>query len=316
MPHLSAIVISRDGLASCRRLLAALRGQSLRELEVVVVTPAACMSESDRTALADFASVQLVDDPVATTSSARAAGIRAATAPLVALTEDHSLPAPGWAAALAGAHGAGVAVIGPELSNGNPASLLSWANFLIEYGEWCAPAPAGPRGHLPGHNSAYARDLLLALGDALPDWLDAESLLQWHLRAAGHELRLAPEARTAHHNFSLLGPSLRLRFQAGRMFAGARRRPWTTARRWVYACGAPAIPWVRLWRILRELRRPGRPTELLPRLLPVLAFLLAVDAAGEWAGYLAGQGDSVRYITDIDFHRERYMRPTEAALLR
>jgi len=316
MPRLAVIVVSRDGLAGARALMRALRRQTLPDLEIVLVTPARCMTEADRSLLEGFGHVELVDHEVTTTSLARAAGIAAATAPMVVLTEDHSLPEPGWAEALVRAQGEGIAVVGPEVKNGNPDTLLSWANFLIEYGEWCAPAPGGEREHLPGHNSAYRRDLLMALGDDLAAWLDAESLLHWRFRCEGRGVRLCPEARTAHYNFSRFLPSLMLRFQAGRLFAGARRRPWRWPRRLAYAGGAPAIPWVRLRRVLRELLRPGRPAHLLPVLTPVLALMLAVDAAGECVGYLAGSGEAARYISDIDFHRERFMADSEGALLR
>ncbi|MBN2576040.1 MAG: glycosyltransferase [Deltaproteobacteria bacterium] len=316
MSALAAIVISRDGASGARALLRCLQGQTLSDLEVVLVTPGRCVTQADGPLLEGFGRVVRVEHEVTTTSLARAAGIAAATAPLVVLTEDHSLPEPGWAEALVRAHGDGVAAVGPEVANGNPGSLLGWANFLIEYGEWCAPAAGGARLHLPGHNSAYRRDLLLALGDALPAWLDAESLLHRHLRSLGHEVRLCPDARTAHYNFSRFCPSLVLRFQAGRLFAGARRRPWSWPRRLAYAGGAPAIPWVRLGRVVRELLRPGRPTHLLPRLAPLLALLLSVDAAGECVGYLAGGGDAARYISDIDFHRERFMSDSEGASLR
>jgi len=259
--------------------------------------------------------VQVVESTTATAAHARAAGIRAATSPVIALTEDHSLPEPGWAEALLRPFAEGCAVAGPEVANGNPGTLVSWGNFLIEYGEWSTPAPAGAAAHLPGHNSAYRREVLLALGDALPEWLEAESLLHWHLRAAGHRLVVEPAARTRHFNFSRFWPSLALRFHCGQSFAGQRGQAWSRARRLAYATGAPAIPWVRLLRLLRALRRPGQPAPATALLLTLLVLLLSVDATGECLGYLLGARAAARYLADIDFHRERFMLPSEGWLL-
>ena len=92
---------------------------------------------------------------------ARARGVRAARAPIVAFTEDHSFPQPGWAAALVAAFTGGVSVVGPMVENANPGSAVSWANFLLEYGEWMPPGRPHGHAHLPGHNSAYRRAVLL-----------------------------------------------------------------------------------------------------------------------------------------------------------
>jgi len=102
-----------------------------------------------------------------TSNRSRVAGIRAATAPIVALAEDHSFPDPDWADALITAHQARFAVVGPVLRNANPRSMLSWANLLLEYAPWLEGTPGQEMKDLPGHNSAYRRDLLLAFGEEI-----------------------------------------------------------------------------------------------------------------------------------------------------
>lgn len=309
MALMSVIIISPDGYATVRRLLCCLHAQTIRrELELIFVVPSGTPDSTDELPLNDFAAVQRLEiRDMNSTSRARAAGIRAATSPIIVLTEDHSFPEPDWAESLVRAHGGGWAVVGPAVKNGNPGSLLSWANFLIEYNEWLDPAPGGAAGHLPGHNSSYKRDILLRYGSDLESRLEAESLLHWDLRSRGHRLYLEPSARTRHLNFSRFWPSVALRFQAGRLFAGMRRSGWGAARSAVYAAGFFLIPTVRLYRILRELRRPGRPLRMAVVLLPWMLPLLAVDALGEMAGYLFGPGDSSRRIAQIDFHREQFM---------
>ncbi|MGQ0633376.1 MAG: glycosyltransferase [Planctomycetaceae bacterium] len=306
--EMSVILITPDSYETIRRTVAALRRQTARDkLELVIVGPS-----HDRLTIVDsdldcFAGHRLVEiGDLTSTSVARAAGVRVATAPIVAFTEDHCFPRPEWAAALVARHREPWAGVGPAFENANPATVVSWANFLIEYGEFAAPAAAGERHHIPGHNSGYKRLALLNYGDALPDRLEAESPMQWDLRAKGHRFYLDPAARTLHLNYERLGPSCGLRFQGGRLFASNRARDWSFGRRAFYTLAAPLIPLVRLTRALRQAwaiqSRPG-----LLRILPALALLLTLDGLGEMVGYAAGSGDSMQTLSDREFHRERFL---------
>jgi len=306
---MSAIVITPDRYQTVDRLIRHLHAQTVRhELELVFVLPSELPFASDDPRLRDFAAVRIVrTGSMDSTARARALGISAATAPVIVLTEDHSLPDPDWAEALMRAHRDRWAVVGPAVKNGNPLSLLSWANFLIEYSEWLDPAPSGEVSHVPGHNSAYKKDVLLIYGEDLDRWLETESLLHWDLRSRGYRLYLESSARTQHLNFSRFFSSVALRFNAGRLFAGMRGAHWNVVRRLGYAAGSPLIPLVRLYRILRELRLPGRPTHLILPLLPLFLILLGIDAFGEMVGYLAGPGAAAHRIARVDFHREHFM---------
>lgn len=306
---ISVIIISPDGYETIQPLLRRLKAQTIRQqLELVFVAPAGTMGSTDEIAADGFAAVKKIEiRDMKRSSHARAAGIRAAASPIVVLTEDHSFPEPEWAASLVHAHCGDWAVVGPAVKNGNPGSLLSWANFLIEYSEWLYPASGGVRHHLPGHNSSYKREALLPyLGD-LENWLETESVLHWDLESRGKRLYLEPLACIRHLNFSRFRSSVTLRFHAGRLFAGMRRRNWSARRRALYAGLFFLIPLVRLARIWRELLRPGRPFRLAFACLPWMMPLLLIDALGEMMGYLGGPKNSAEYITRIDFHREQFM---------
>ncbi|MBN1568180.1 MAG: glycosyltransferase family 2 protein [Acidobacteria bacterium] len=306
---MSVIIVSPDGYPTIRRLLQCLQLQTIRrELELVFVVPSGTAKSLDDVPSSDFAAVKTIEIPgMDLTSHARAAGIREASSSLIVLTEDHSLPEPEWAEALIKAHSGDWAVVGPAVKNGNPGSVLSWANFLIEYNEWLHPAPKGAMHHLPGHNSSYKRGVLMLYGSDLESRLESESLLHWDLRSKGYQLYLEPSALTRHLNFSRLLPSVSLRFNAGRLFAGMRISGWSSARRGLYAAGSFLIPFVRLFRIIREMKRPGRPFLFSVAIIPWMLPMLAVDALGEMNGYLFGLGDAARRITQIDFHREQFM---------
>jgi hypothetical protein len=45
----------------------------------------------------------------------------------------------------------------------------------------------------------------------------------------------------------------------------------------------------------------------LPRLLPALVIGLIFDGAGEMAGYAFGPGRAMAKLSDMEFHRERYL---------
>jgi hypothetical protein len=96
-----------------------------------------------------------------------------------------------------------------------------------------------------------------------------------------------------------------LRFNVGRAFAAARGADWSRARRLFYAATAPLIPPLRLKRILVELRQPGRPRDLLPRVLPMLCAGLTIDALGQLVGYVAGPGGSIYNNTRMEFDTDR-----------
>lgn len=314
---MSVIVIVPDGLHHIRRLLTSLQTQTVRgELEIIVVCNRIPPDGLDESLLTSFAASRFITvERMDSTAQVRAAGVRTATAPLVAFTEDHCLPEPSWAETLVRAHREPWAAVGPAITNGNPRSLLSWANFAIEYGQWLYPLPGGEALHIPGHNSTYKRDILLSYGDNLADWLEAESILHWNLREKGWKVALEPAARAAHFNVSRLLPTLALRFEVGRHFAGMCRSQWSLARRLLYIGGAPLIPFVRLARIVRQFLRPGRPARRLPALAPVCLLLLIVETLGALSGYLAGPGDSSGRLAAIDFHRLDYLNQHDRGLL-
>ena len=73
-------------------------------------------------------------------------------------------PEAGWAAALIAAHEGPWAVVGPAIRNANPATVVSWCDFVVGYGPWMDPVEAGPAPFLPGHNSCYKKAILLEYG--------------------------------------------------------------------------------------------------------------------------------------------------------
>jgi GT2 family glycosyltransferase len=310
LPEMSVVLLTPDGYETIRRTVKHLRAQTVKDrLEIVIVVPAASGLDLDRAELSDFFSVTVVAaGPFHSVAAARAAGIRKAHAPIVALGEDHCFPAPGWAAALIAAHRQSWAVVGPLVANANPGSSISWANHLVEYGPWIEPAVPGPVEFLPGHNSAYKRALLLAYGPELPAMLEAECLLHEDLRKKGNQVYFEPRARTYHLNYSKPLSWIPAHFYGSRLFASARARygRWSRTQRLAYGGAAVLIPLVRLRRIWAKGQAAlGRAWFL--RLLPTVCAVLLVSAAGEMAGYLGGPGQAVPHLSRLEFQRPLHL---------
>ena len=123
----------------------------------------------------------------------RAAGLEAARAPIVALTEDFCVPSPGWADALLDAHARvdAVAIGGPIDCTGGRAT--DWALTLVEYGRFFGSSSAGAVGHLPGTNVSYKAEALRAILGGLPTEL-VETTVHATLRDRGATLWRDPRA--------------------------------------------------------------------------------------------------------------------------
>lgn len=306
-PALSVILPCEEGFAFIRRTVRALHAQTVRDrIELVIVAPTDGPGIEPRE-VGGFHSVRTVVAPGKLGNRARAAGIRAAIAPVVALAEDHCFPEPGWAAALIAAHEQGWTAVGPAMYNANPATSLSWVNLLLAFGPWVGPAAAGPMTLLPWHNSAYKRAPLLEYGDDLGDMMEVESVLQWDLVRKGHRFYQETAAKTHHLNISRPASTIVHRPKAGRLFAGHRSRGWSPLKRLVYIVAAPLIPWVRLWRTLSMMRKAAEWRGLMPRILPVLLGCLVLDTIGETAGYAAGPGNVAREIEAFEHQRYRHL---------
>ena len=314
-PALSVILIATTNYALIRYAVRNLTRQRDVAIELVIAAPEALRASitlEDSKDLAAFAAWKHVVIPDGTQFDvARAMAVRAASAPLIAFTEDHSFPQPGWAAALVSAFTDGVTVVGPVVANGNPDSMVSRANFLLEYGEWMPPGRRDGRSHLPGHNSAYRRDALVALGDRLTTLIEAESVLHWELRAGGHRLVQEPKAVTHHVNFSRFQPSVALRYHLGRHFAARRAEGWSVAKRAGYAAAFPLIALVRVARVA-SLGVGSREMPAVMAALPMVALMVTVSSIGESIGYVTREpGSSGAFLSDIEHNRHRFVREGE-----
>jgi glycosyltransferase involved in cell wall biosynthesis len=307
-PDFSVILVTDDSFGPLRRVVRALGTQTVRDrLEIII----ACRSENSlglsAAEIAGFHSVRVIElGEIENTSRARAAGIRAATGPVVAFCEDHAFPEPEWAEKMIEAHKQSWAGVGPAFINANP-GVVSWVSIVMHYGRWVGPVTGGITDDIPGHNSSWKRQLLLEYGPQLESMLPAPTVLNWDLQAKGHELYLEPSAKMRHLQVSRLWPCLVEDFYVARLFPAERSRNWPWYRRLFYVCGMPVLLARSLRGWLGHFRRIDPSGQTLAKAWPLLLVALVVWGMGEIAGYSLGVGMAQERTLCFDTHRARYL---------
>ncbi len=284
------IVLATDAYETLRPVIAALRKQTERaHLEILIVAPGETLGAVDWSEVDVFGSARVVNvaAPLSLPAS-RAAGVRAASAPLVFIGETHSFPHPRMAEVLLASFTDErcVAVV-PAITNGNPGTALSWASYLTDYGTWGPGRPGGVLEQPPVYNAAFRRDPLLRLGDRLGELLDSNNEELWPiLHRAGYHARFEPAAETHHVNAAELAAMLRIRFFAGSLIGTQRARRWTWGRRLAYVVASPLIPAVLVWRA-RSIVPFGTSGRKVPAgTLLGIALGAVAKTVGELLGYL------------------------------
>ena len=310
-----SVVLPTDTFETIRPVLDWLLLQTVKhQLEVVLVAPSV---EAVNAALVygdQFAGMQIVTmRSIRPLGRARAAGARAAKAPLVFIGETHAYPHRRFAEMIINAHAGPWAAVAPAFFNGNnPKGAFSWSAFLIHYGRWAAGLPAGEIAEAPSHDVAFKRDMLLDLGDRLEHAFDFGDEMPAWMRIRGHRTYFEPAARIDHVNVSRPDAWARERFLIGAVIATLRARGWSKARRLAYVGGAVLIPMVLMWRIVPGVQRTIRHVPLPWATLPLILLGLVMQAAGELAGYAGVSVDAAeREMHDYEVNRLAFIAHSE-----
>jgi hypothetical protein len=291
-PALSVVVPSVNGIDDLSGTLTALEAQRRDVwLEVLVVDRLgpSVREEVQRR----FPEVRVIDVPSNTTiPDMRAAAFRAATAPSVAVIEDHVIVPDGWAKALLAAQSATAPVVGGSVENAATGTLVDWAAFLCEYSHCIPPMPAGRVEWLTGNNVVYPRELLERYRPVTESggW---ENRLHDAFRRDGIPLTCHPEIVIGHRMHYSFGLYMSQRYIYARSYAGARVEGASFAKRLAMGAASFVLPPLLFWRTVSRIRAKGRHQAELVRSLPLLALFVVAWATGEAVGYLAGAGNSL-----------------------
>ena len=304
-----SIVLVTDRYETIRPVIDRLAAQTAREeVEVVLVGPG---GEDLRAGagLDSFAAVKVVEigSPVEV-GDGRAAGVRAASAPLVFIGETHSYPHPRMAEELIRAHEGPWTAVVPGFGNANPDGPVSWAGFLMDYGAWVPGVNAGELEFAPMYNTSYRRSALVEFEDRLGSALRSGDEMGIGLRARNQRVYFEPAARIDHVNVTAPFTAwVKERYLAGMLIGAGRARRWSWARRLFYICATPLLPGLYLSRIRAGVRAQRRDRPVPMRVFPLILAASLIKAAGEMIGYARGMrpADEAR-MTDFEVHRAAY----------
>lgn len=312
-PALSVVMLTRDRF---ERLLPALRrlaaDADAGTVELVVVVPSAAQAGVDAGELESFGSHRVVEHgPLTVTGRALAAGFHAASAPVVAVLEDHVFVRPGWVSGVCKAHEGPWGSVGHAMRNANPESAISWADLMTNFGPVVSPVESGRDKPLGWHQTSYKRLPVLACGERLATLLETEGLLHGELAAAGHPTYLAADVEVAHANVESLRHLLRSALIGGRLFTACRasQTEMSTPRKAAWILAAPLVLALRARALARDLARVRTVRAVPPATLAYGALALVAHTAGGVVGYLRGHGDSAAEKAEYELNRAGYVGP-------
>lgn len=227
-----------------------------------------------------------------------AIGLHAALGDVVALTEDHAQPRPGWMAAILHAHDRHpeAAAIGGAIENGSTGRLVEWASYFTTQGPHMAPL--GDRRVSMTTNEANVSYKHWALERHDPD--DGSGfmaiLYNRRLAEAGEILRVDDRSVVDHFETTGLGWTTSIHFHNGRTISGFRRARGMSREEWLRMATALLLP---AWRTARAVRVGLAKRRLRRQLIasaPLALWLEYVQGAGHLAGYLLGPGNSPNHL--------------------
>lgn len=284
-PAVSVVIPAYRSHATIGRCLSALRVQTHRDFEVVVVDS----SPDERTAelvSTGFPEVTFEHSQVRLLPhAARNRGVELAHGALLVFTDPDVYADRGWLAALLSAHrSSGQPVVGALACHGN--GWTDTAIHLCKFSKWL-PGGSSPRSLDMGPTAALLvpRELFDRLGGFSGDYLLADALLSWEARRRGCVLWFEPRAVAEHHHDSGWRGFLHERFVRGVLF-GDMRAAWK-GHRWRHDLLflAASLSLARLPRIAVLMARHAARAGMLGRFLSTAPLSLAGQACG-----LLGEG--------------------------
>lgn len=223
-----------------------------------------------------------------------AIALKAARGEVVALTEDHALPRPGWVRAVMRAHTEHpeAAAIGGAIENGSVHGLIEWASYFTTQGPHMAPL--GNRAVPMTTNEANVSYKRSVIDEVDPDEGTGFMAILYNRRLAERGLVLRVDDRIVVDHFETdgFGWTTSIHFHNGRSISGFRRERGMTREDWLRMATSLMLPVWRTARVVRVGLSKGRLRRQLVLSAPFALWLEYVQALGHLAGYAAGPGES------------------------
>lgn len=215
-------------------------------------------------------------------------GLRAARAPVVALTTSAFVPRDDWIDRIVAAHGEGsAAAVGGLIAQRKPAGPVLWGTYFCRYSAFMDGS--GPRrevSEIAGDNASYRREVI----DRYPAERSGgfwETEVHRAMRRDGCRILLDPGIVVEHAHAPGLASFMAQRLLHGRTHASDRGRGMSSVERFLRIVLSPVTPFVMIARIARRVIAAQRHAAAFIASSPILFLFLCAWAFGECWGYLA-----------------------------
>ncbi len=217
-------------------------------------------------------------------------GMELASAPIVAITTAHCIPADNWIRTIIeqSANKTDFAGLGGPIVPPNGESAKDWAIYFSRYSAFMPPAKAGQVADIPGDNAAYRKDALDKC------WTDRENgfwetIFHNSLAKAGEKLYMSPDIEVSLGRTDSARDYFQTRFLHGVHYGSTRpnnKGPIKLMR----ICAAPILMPYLVLRIGKRVSQI-RPDFMMHymRAFPWLLYFMTGWALGEIQGYLNPQ---------------------------
>jgi GT2 family glycosyltransferase len=230
MPRASVILPAYNSSSTIRACLEALRAQSFRDFEVIVVNS----SQEDLTAAAmkDFPEVLFIQSPARLLPhAARNRGAREARGAFLVFSDPDCVAHRDWLTHLVSAMDSGHAVAGGAMALASPAWFESGVH-LCKFHSLLECQAAAPRWILPTANVAYSRQAWDCIGPFDGELFSGDAILSWRARDSGFRTWFEPRALVRHHHGGTMTGFVRERLRRGTEFGAVRAiyEQWSAGR--------------------------------------------------------------------------------------
>ncbi len=252
MKRISVIIPSFNSSTTIQHCLKAVLSQNVgEEFEVVVVDSSS--DGTEKVIQESFPEVKLFHlKEKAIPGEARNIGAKQAKGDILAFTDSDCIPDESWLRGVVENFESGTQIVGGGVENGRPESLISRAEYYIEFREFSSNSPKREIRFLPSCNFSIQRAIFEQIG-GFPDVRASEDALLAHqLTEKGFKIVFDPSVKVKHLNRNRWSPYLRNQYVLGKYAAIVRRimpMPGGFFVKIPYAF--PILPWIRTARTLR-----------------------------------------------------------------
>lgn len=232
-PPLTIVIGTGEGWPYVRDMLESIRADAEAAEAEIVIADGSSMAAPPSSEIGRAVRWLKLDAPSVFSLYLKA--LREARGDVVALTEDHAVPRPGWVPAIIRAHAAHpeAAAIGGAIENGSTDSLLDWASYFSTQGQHMGPlGDRVVRMTTNEANVSYKRWALDGLDDN--DGLGFMAIMH-NRRLAESGAILRDDDRMVVDHMETIGfvGQTSIHFHNGRSIAGFRRRNGMSNEEWL-----------------------------------------------------------------------------------